>query len=116
MSLQPNSQPEARSLVLFLLSGLSLRSLLTQFTDIQDKVRDLPHCGRGPRGPGWGSGSTSRPDHTSSTLRQSSFFFTKFSDLEGKPGLPQPKQVYFKGCRKKDNCEWKKRIAQGNIF
>ena len=42
MSLLPNSQPEARSLVLFLLSVLSLRSLLTQFTDIQDKVCDLP--------------------------------------------------------------------------
>ena len=42
MSLLTNSQPEARSLIVFLLSVISLRSLLTQFTDIQDKVRDLP--------------------------------------------------------------------------
>ena len=42
MSLQPSSHPEARSLIVFLLSVISLRSLLTQFTDIQDKVRDLP--------------------------------------------------------------------------
>ena len=40
MSLQPSSQPEARSLIVFLLSVLS--PLLTQFTDFQDKVRDLP--------------------------------------------------------------------------
>ena len=67
MSLQPSSQPEARSLIVFLLSVLS--PLLTQFTDFQDKVRDLSRRGRGPRGPDSGSGPTSRPnwDHTSST-------------------------------------------------
>ena len=67
MSLQPSSQPEARSLIVFLLSVLT--PLLTQFTDFQDKVRDLPRRGRGPRSPGSGSGSTSRPDsdHISST-------------------------------------------------
>ena len=38
-------------------------------TDFQDKIRDLPRRGRGPRGPDSGSGPTSRPnwDHTSST-------------------------------------------------
>ena len=54
MSLQPSSQPEARSLIVFLLSVLS--PLLTQFTDFQDKVRDLSRRGRGPRGPDSGSG------------------------------------------------------------
>ena len=42
MSLQPSSHPKARSLIVFLLFVISLRSLLTQFTDIQDKVRNLP--------------------------------------------------------------------------
>ena len=42
MSLQPSSQPEARSLIVFLLSLISLGSLLTQFSDIQDEIRDLP--------------------------------------------------------------------------
>ena len=47
MSKQPSSHPEARSLIVFLLSVISLKSLLTQFTDIQDKVRNLPRRGRG---------------------------------------------------------------------
>ena len=46
MSLQPSSHPKARSLIVFLLFVISLRSLLTQFTDIQDKVCDLPRRAR----------------------------------------------------------------------
>ena len=49
MSLQPSSHPEARSLIAvfsFVISLESLGSLLAHFTDLQVKVRDLPHCVR----------------------------------------------------------------------
>ena len=46
MSLQTSSHPKARSLIVFLLSVISLGSILTQFSDIQDEVRDLPRLVR----------------------------------------------------------------------
>ena len=115
MSLQPSSQPEARSLIVFLLSVLS--PLLTQFTDFQDKVRDLPRRGRGPRSPGSGSGSTSRPDqarlgsHFQHQLPKntSGFCFSTFP-MQGFRGQ---NKFIFKGCRKASG---KKGLVSLKIF
>ena len=95
MSLQTSSHPKARSLIVFLLSVISLGSILTQFSDIQDEVRDLPRLVRAVD-------EVSALDH----IHNSSNDFQNHDDnffpgsnvnskITEKQGLPQSKQVHF---------------------
>ena len=53
MSLQPSSHPKARSLIVFLLFVISLRSLLTQFTDLKARSA-TSHAVAWSKGSGFG--------------------------------------------------------------
>ena len=136
MSLQPSSHPEARSLIaVFSLS--SLLSLLDHFWHtllIFRSRSETSHavsvsCGRGPRGPDSGSGSTSRPnlDHIchDENCKKLGIFFPQlfqqnkaewecvFKKLREDQGFRGQNKFIFKGCRKASG---KKGLVSLKIF
>ena len=109
MSLQTSSHPKARSLIVFLLSVISLGSLLTQW-----------YSGRGPRPPtpcpcrGWGQCTRSHSQFQQ-RLPKSRWQFFPGSNVKNK-GYRSQNKFIFKGCRKNKIESGKKGLVSHEIF
>ena len=116
MSLQTSSHPKARSLIVFLLSVISLGSILTQFSDIQDEVRDLPHLVRAVD-------EVSALDHIHNSSNDfqnhdDNFFPDQMSTQKSpkNKGYRCQNKFIFKGCRKNKIESGKKGLVSHEIF
>ena len=119
MSLQTSSHPKARSLIVFLLSVISLGSILTQFSDIQDEVRDLPRLVRAVD-------EVSALDHIHNSSNDfqnlqnhdDNFFPDQMSTQKSpkNKGYRSQNKFIFKGCRKNKIQSGKKGLVSHEIF